>query len=514
VLVDFLLLSGLLAGLRLFIVVRYRGTEGAPASDMRPRAVIFGANKEGLKALRVLGGSKTSPYRIVGFIDDAEEKFAKKISGVKVLGNRHHIGALAILHNIQEVILAPEDESRERIDEVVALAAKAGIRSRIFSGEAGDESAGRILYSVRSLQLADMLPQVRVPMDEGSLRTILSEKTTLMMGSGGELGSAVCRQLFRLGCRKLVIVDRYESRLSRIMAELIRDLPGFSVVPVVADSEDLEDLDRVFLRHRPDIVLHAGMRKFIPFQKTADEDVARANYLSTFNLARIAARHGCEYFLVISSINAARRGSFISESLRVAEISLSRIFDPTSTRLIVNRVGNIIENTGGIVSWLNEQILQRRSIPLPAEAARAFLLSRIAGARSILQSLATGSKISPGGQLLTSEPGIGLEYGEVARRIAGFYGIQPGFDLSVDLDEIPDALLFDRRPAITGSGNLGSVFDFEKYPDSDRARDIIQNLISSETGRLSKQEWIRRTREILALVDQLEREQKNPLSLN
>ncbi len=509
---DFALLSGLLTAVRLVLMVRFHERGGAPAVDPRPRVIIYGANRGGLDALRALGGSRNSPYRVVGFIDDAEDKYAKKIHGVEVLGNRFHIGALALLHNVQEVILAPDDTTRGRVDEVVALCAQAGIRSRIFSSDADEERTGRRLYRVRAPQLSDMLPDVEVQVDEALLRPILTGKTTLMLGSGGELGSAVCRQIFRLGCRKLVIAERYESRLSRLMAELMRDLPGFEMVPVVLDSGDTGALDRAFEVHRPGIVLHAGMRKFIPFNKTSDEEVARSNYTGTFNLAKAAARHGCEYFLVISSINAVRRGSFISESLRVAEMSLSRIFGPTPTRLVVNRVGNIIENSGGIVSWLNEQILQRKPIPMPAGTPRAFLLSKNAGARSILQSLAIGSRISPGGLLLTSEPGISLEYEEIARKIAGFYGLQPGFDISVDLDEIPDALLDDEPSALVEAGDPQSAVDLEDCLKSERVREVIQRLISIDPGRISEREWYRQTKEILALCGPAKSPEKKPLS--
>ena len=111
-LVDFCLLSVLLTGVRLLIMIRFRAYDKSFETDRRPRVVIFGANKEGLKALHTLGGSKNSPYRVVGFIDDAEEKYAKKIGGVKVLGNRHHIQALSVLHNVPEVILALDDKTR------------------------------------------------------------------------------------------------------------------------------------------------------------------------------------------------------------------------------------------------------------------------------------------------------------------------------------------------------------------------------------------------------------------
>jgi FlaA1/EpsC-like NDP-sugar epimerase len=513
-LVDFCLLSVLLTGVRLLIMIRFRDSEKRPEPDLRPRVVIFGANKEGLRALRTLGGSKNSPYRVVGFIDDAEEKYAKKIGGIKVLGNRHHIQALSVLHNVQEVILALDEKTRDEIDEVAALCARAGIRSRIFSKNMEDETLGRTSYPLRSLHLSDMLPDINVSLDETILRSILPGKTVLMLGSGGKLGSAICRYLFSSGCRNIVIVDRYESQLSEILAELMSDLPAFQIFPVVLDSQDIDALDKVFARHRPDIVIHAGMRKFISIRKTDDEEVARSNYVRTFNLAKVSARHGCEYFVMISSIKATRGGSFVSESLRVAEISLGRIFGQTPTRLIVTRVGNIIENRGGIVSWLNDQILERKPVRLPEETAKAFLLSKNAAARSILQALATGSRISPGGLLLTSEPGVCLEFAEVARKIANFYGIKLGVDVALDFGQISDAFIHDEPSLIIPVSDRAAALPPENSLESDRVHGMIEKLVSADTRQLSGDDWYRRTEEIIAMCGSALFSQKRPLSIN
>lgn len=499
---DFCLLSGLLMSVRLFLIIRFRLHIKIFAADRRPRAVIFGANKKGLMALNALSMSRNSPYKIVGFIDDAEEKYAKKIDGVKVLGNRHHIGALSVLHNVEEVILVPDDERRDQIDEIVALCAQAGFRSRIFCPDMEDEMPGRGLYHLRPVHLSDMLPQVQVALDEPVLRSLLPERTVLMVGSGGQLGSAICRNIFYRGCRKVVIVDRYESLLREILGELRSDLPGFQIVPVVMDIQDIEALNRLFALYRPHIVIHAGMRKFISLDKTDNDEVARSNYARTFNLARVASRHGCEYFVMISSINAASQGNFISESLRVAEISLSRYFRETPTRLIVTRVGNIIENRGGIVSWLNDQILVQRQVRLPAITAKAFHLSKSSAARSILQSLATGSRISPGGLLLTSEPGAHLGFAEVARKIANFYGINLGVDVAVSFGEISDALFKDEPSLVTAPGPGASDLSPDSLEGSlgqDQVRLRIESLISGDTRHLSDQDWHRRTEEIIFL---------------
>ena len=497
--IDFSVLSVMLAGIRFYLMFHYRYLGKASEAAYRPRALIFGANPNGLKALYALGGSKNSPYKVVGFIDDSDKKFAKTIRGVKVLGNRHHIQALSVLYDVREVILAPEAETRNDIDTVVSQCVQAGIPSRLFSpGREGDE-ARPSSYPLRPLRLSDILPPVPVQMDTTALRSLLSGKTVLMFGSGGQLGSAICRNLFQGGCRKLIIVDLLEFNLSELLTELRIELPGFRIIPAVLDSLDIDALNGLFSRYQPQIVVHAGMRKFLNLGIIDHDEVARSNYFRTFNLAKVASIHGCKHFVVISSVKAAARGNFVSNSLRVAEISLNTFFNRTGTRLIVTRVGNIIENRGGIISWLNDQIVEERILRLPAESAKTYLLSKNAAARAILQALVMGSKISPGGSLLTSELGalIGLE--EVARKIANLYGLRLGEDIALTFGEIPGGMI-DDSPQTESAEKFLDVL-----PDIDPRFQLIESILSGDTLLKSSREWERETTQIIAQFDSLRR---------
>jgi FlaA1/EpsC-like NDP-sugar epimerase/lipopolysaccharide/colanic/teichoic acid biosynthesis glycosyltransferase len=494
--IDFGLLSVMLAVVRFYLMSRYRHLGRIKEANQRPRALIFGANPNGLKALYTLGGSKTSPFRIVGFVDDAEAKFGKTIRGVKVLGNRHHIQALSVLYNVREVILAPHVGARNDIDEIVAQCVQAGVRSRLFSPGRTDDESRPSSYPLRPVHLSDILPPVPVQVDTSTLRSLVTGKTVLLFGSGGELGSAICRSLFQSGCRKLVIVDPLEHYLSDILTGLRGDLPGFRIIPAVLDSLDAEALNGLFARHKPQIVIHAGMRKYLNLGSVDYDEVARANYLRTFNLARAASAHRCQFFVLISSMKAASRGNFISNSLRVAEISLNSFFVQTGTSLIVARVGNIIENRGGIVSWLNDQIVDRQVLRLPSKSARTFLLSKNAAARAVLQALVMGSKVSRGGSLLTSELGAFLRLEDVARKIANLYGLTLGRDIALKFGEIPDGIV-DDEPVIQMATNLLDVL-----PDLDRPDPMLERLISGGGNQKAGREWDRETTQLIAQFDE------------
>ncbi len=496
--VDFLLLCVLLTGVRLFLLFRFRSHDETRAGDYRTRVFIFGANKRGLKAFLTLGGTK-GPYEVVGFIDDDEAKYARKIYGLRVLGNRYHIKALSVLHEVQDIILAHDNDARDQTDEIVALCAQAGVRSQIFPTEKGGDGVFRgISYPLRPVDLSDMLPQVQVPLDEPNLRALLQDKTVLMYGSGAELGSSLCRIISGSGCRKIIIVDRFPSRLRENLAGLRIGLPGFQVVPVVLDGRETDVLAKIFTEHQPHIVIHAGMRKFVTLQRTDEDEVAGANFLRTFNLARVSGQHGCQFFVVISSIKATSRGNFISESLRAAEISLNAFFSRTPTRLIVTRVGNIIENRGGVASLINDHILEQKPILLPTETAETFLLSKKAAARSVLQSLVLGSKISPGGFLLTAEPGACLRLSDVARKIANLYGFKIGDDVVLKFNEIPSGLIDEERDLVI-SANHAPGFPLEVSLGVNESLLMIEDMISNYPRGLNDLDWHRWAEKVLSL---------------
>jgi hypothetical protein len=183
----------------------------------------------------------------------------------------------------------------------------------------------------------------------------------------------------------------------------------------------------------------------------------------------------------------------------------------------VTRLGNIIENRGGIFSWLHDQILGQALVRLPARSAKAFHLPKKEAARSVLQALATGSRVSPGGVLLTSEPGVCLEFTEVARKIANFYGLKLGEDIAVRFGAIKDTMLADEPEMTIGPGFPGDkpASDFIKCgPGLERAESMIEALLSGDPRHLSHHDWFRRTEEIVSLCGPFFFSQKKALFIN
>ena len=158
--------------------------------------------------------------------------------------------------------------------------------------------------------------------NQSAVRIVLEGKCVLLAGASGALGLELCQQILRFSPQKLIIVDRYEPYLTERISRLLQALPDACIIPVLCPPSGHESLARAFLDHKPHIVFHNAMRKYLPFFPFQVDSIVQTNYLFTFALARQAAQAACNYFVLISSEAAASRGNLISESLRAAEVSL------------------------------------------------------------------------------------------------------------------------------------------------------------------------------------------------
>jgi FlaA1/EpsC-like NDP-sugar epimerase len=198
------------------------------------------------------------------------------------------------------------------------------------------------------------------------------------------------------------------------------------------------------------------MRKYLPLFAVDLGDIGQANYLRTFNLAKVAAKFQCEFFVMISSRMADQGGNFINDSLRVAEVSLEHLFNETNTRLIIARICDIAESRGGIVSIIENQIRNRETVVLPSADAQAWVISKNSAAEFILQTLVEPSKNSFDGKVFSCDTGSPIPLIEVTRKLASIYGLKLGADLAVQYTRPSAEAVSITTPKITLSSYLNS----------------------------------------------------------
>jgi FlaA1/EpsC-like NDP-sugar epimerase/lipopolysaccharide/colanic/teichoic acid biosynthesis glycosyltransferase len=498
--IDWVSLVALLCAVRYGLKLYWDQKKNHKDKRAKQRILIYGACDEGYAACRAMGLESSWLREIVGFIDDEPNKYGKTLNGRMVLGNRHHLGDLTKLYNVEEIIIADPNIRAADLDEIIVTCNDLGLNCRIFSSGKRSNIDPRFSFSLRNTELTDILPLQQNPTDLAKVAEILNNKTVLVNGSGGALGVELCRNFLNLGCKQLIIIERYESYLNELVAALFKEFSEGIVIPVLDNGDGEDEIGAVFEKYRPQLVFQAGMRKFLPLHGVDLGNLGQTNYMRTFMLANLAARFGCEFFVMISSLMAVEGGNLINDSLRIAEISLEYFFCDTKTRLIIARMCDIIENRGGIVSIIEEQIKNRRTVTLPGPNARVRLISKHAAAEYILYTLVAEKKGKLARQIFDCDIGSFVSLIDVTKALATLYNFKLGCDLEIQYNDHSNELLstLHRENDLQDAGD-GGLKEENITSNAEKIRLEFKEFVRICTGKAVFQDWQARTHELMNL---------------
>jgi FlaA1/EpsC-like NDP-sugar epimerase/lipopolysaccharide/colanic/teichoic acid biosynthesis glycosyltransferase len=495
-----LLMSSMRWALRIF------GPSWAKNGDTRSRRVlIFGAGTTGYLAHQFLMAEKGTPFEVVGFLDDDPVKRHKTLHGRKVLGNRYSIEAVVKLYHVHEILLAMPSASPHEVTKIMQACQQAGVRCRVFP-TLKDASRPNGFF-LREVSLAGLFEAQDIQVDAARVRKALHEKRVLLTGACGALGVELCRQILSYSPQKLIITDRYEAYLIELLTRLLGVFPADQIVPVLCPPSSNEKMTSVFLEYQPHVVFHTATRKYLPLFDIQVENVIRVNCLSTFELAKQAANSGCEYFVMVSSVEAEKRGNSVSDSLRAAEISLHQFFASQRTKLVTVRLCDILENRGGVVAMIEDQIAHREPVTLPHPDAKRRFLSSYAAVRFILQSLALAEILPDKDSIFVCDNGAPVSLMEIATRLAMLNGLQLEADLPVKFlngnpqDNDTVSQMFpneNEKPVATTHAHI-SLLHQKPLPRSSEVDAAIHYLFNLQEHDLENAVWEKHTHTLLGL---------------
>jgi FlaA1/EpsC-like NDP-sugar epimerase len=272
------------------------------------RAVIAGAGAAGALIVREVLESPRLHVVPVAFVDDDPAKQGRTLHGVKVVGRLSDLASVLETYRAEEVIIAMPSASGPVVREVVRQAAAEGIPTRTVPGLFELIQGYKSVSALRKVAIEDLLCREPVLTDLARVSQLATGKVVLVTGAGGSIGSELCRQIARLRPARLIAVGRGENSIFELLQELQTAHPDLPPVePVIADVRDRAGLERVFRTHRPSTVFHAAAHKHVPLMEQNVAEAILNNVLGTQVVAELAAAHGAERFVLISSDKAVGR---------------------------------------------------------------------------------------------------------------------------------------------------------------------------------------------------------------
>ena len=337
-----------------FVYIVYRGYN-RPKDMTKARAAIIGAGEAGVLLTDELM-RPSSLYDPVVFVDNDKEKIGKKVRGIKVCSESEDPKAIVSNYGIDTAIIAIPSLSLAKRKEIVKAYTEAGCNIRIFDYQMDHAENNGNALAVRNVNIEDLLGREQVRLDLGKCRESLGEKTVLVTGAGGSIGSELCSQIAASGPKKLIMLDVYENGIYDVQQELKRkygdSLDMEVLIATVCDEKAISD---IFNKYRPQIVFHAAAHKHVPLMEDCCREAVINNVFGTYNVANVCEKYGVEKMLLISTDKAVNPTNVMGATKRLCEMIILSKAD-SNTDYVAVRFGNVLGSNGSVIPLFRRQI--------------------------------------------------------------------------------------------------------------------------------------------------------------
>ncbi len=412
-----------------------RGLHGFRARRDARTVLIVGAGDGGQLVLREIMRNPELRMNPVGFVDDDPTKLGSRISGVKVLGNTDK-DFPRVLEDIEpdEVMIAiPSAPGTVRARVVGACRAK-GIPVRtlptVFELL---QTGGGAVRQVREVQVEDVLGREPVLVDVDRVGKYLAGEVVMVTGAGGSIGSELCRQIARVGPRRLILLDHAEDNLFRIQRELLDDrhVHPDVVVAVLADCKEDERMREIFRDCHPTIVFHAAAYKHVGLMELNPVEAVNNNALGTRRMCRLAGENQVKRFVLVSTDKAVTAATVMGASKALAEMAVEAAAQqwPGTTFSCV-RFGNVLGSSGSVVPIFRQQIARGGPVTVTDERMQRYFMTIPEAVQLVIRS---GSLTDASGAIYVLDMGEPVKIIDLARAMIELSGLDPDKDIAIEI---------------------------------------------------------------------------------
>jgi len=459
IVIDFLLSFILITAFR-FSKRVYQ--ELAKPSKFNP-TIIIGANQKAINIISSAREQKINFYPI-SLVDDSKTMIGTYLSDMKV----YDFGELETLiekHQINSAIIT-KDYTPDELDRLFEKLNSLGVTNIKLSKLLGSKNE-----KLRDISIEDLLARHPKDLDEDAIAGLIKDKTIMITGAGGSIGSEIVRQCARHGAKELLLLDHSEYNLYQISEET--EIEHKTLMLSVVDRKLLE---KVFKEYRPEIVIHAAAYKHVPLCEENIEGAILNNIIGTKNTIDLSIKYAVSKVVLISTDKAVRPTNVMGATKRVCELYAQNI-DSKDTLITGVRFGNVLGSSGSVIPKFKRQIEQNQPLTIThPDITRYFMLIPEA-CQLVLQAAA----IAKNGELFILDMGEPVKIVDLAKKMLKIYDKQ---DLNISFtglragEKLYEELLMDENDKDT---RYDSIFIAKKTEyDIDRLNSHIEELLRAK----------------------------------
>jgi len=395
-------------------------------TNRQRRVIIVGAGSAGM-ALAYQIQETMAGYKIVGFVDDDLRKKNYSMRGIPVMGQTAELEDIVHQTGAEEIIIAIPSLEPERLRKVMISCEAGQVPIRILPPLKELIGGKADIAALREVRMDDLLPRAEVKLDKEAITGYLHDRTVLVTGGGGSIGSELCRQAMAAGAARLLILGRGENSIFEIHQELAEQIDACNLVPIICDIQDCCALENVFRSFKPDVIFHAAAHKHVPLMEQYPYEAIKNNIIGTRNIASLAVKYGVQRFVLVSTDKAVKPSSIMGATKRMAEKIIKAHAIASNINMVSVRFGNVLGSRGSVVNTMTRQIHKRLPVTVTDPEMVRYFMTIPEAVQLILQAGAIGGR----GEVFVMDMGHPVRIMDMAYDLIRLSGLIPNQDIPI-----------------------------------------------------------------------------------
>ena len=366
--------------------------------------------------------------KICCIIDDNPEKKGKRLYDIPIIGGRDNIVQAAEKYDVDEIVIAIPSAEPADVRDIITICQDTKARVRRLPAIASTLTDS-LSSAVRDVNYEDLLGRDSVVIKNPELHDFIHDKTVMVTGGGGSIGSELCRQIVANEPKKLVIVDIYENTTYELEVELRRYYPHADIEVLIASVRDYDRLDTIFAKYRPDVVYHAAAHKHVPLMETSPNEAIKNNCLGTLNLVKLSDKYKVKRFVMISTDKAVRPTNVMGATKRICEMIVQTYNRHSDTEFVAVRFGNVLGSNGSVIPLFLKQIEAGGPVTLTHREITRFFMTIPEAVSLVL----TAGLMAKGGEIFILDMGEPVKIYDLACNLIKMKGYEPEKDIKIEV---------------------------------------------------------------------------------
>lgn len=410
----FLISTALMWGLRILMKALYEQLLGRNATH---NALIYGVHYGAMAlASSIQGSACGKKFRLRGFISPDPKMKDKIVMGERAYLNNKGLVDIIRTKDIDAVLVSPAAIRSFREDTTLQDMLLSHDVNIYVMNDMEEWHEGNNIDSnkLREIEISDLLPRDEIQVDINAIGTMLRDRTILITGSAGSIGSEIVNQVASFNPAHLVLIDSAETPQHDIRLIMRKHFPSIDCQTIVASITQEKLMEKIFDTNRPDYVFHAAAYKHVPMMEDSPAEAIYNNVYGTKIIADLSVRYGVKKFVMISTDKAVNPTNVMGCSKRLCEIYTQSLNGAQeTTEFVTTRFGNVLGSNGSVIPIFEKQIRNGGPVTVTDPNVTRFFMLIPEACKLVLEAGTHGH----GGQIFVFDMGKSVRISDLAKRM-------------------------------------------------------------------------------------------------